>query len=93
MAFERWLALVHGDAAYANLWVTTPLAVYLTHPGCAECNRWFGRSRPNFKPLELGRIDVDSADFWTSRLLSSSSRSRAEEAASNLSRTLTLTSI
>ena len=36
MAFERWLALVHGDAAYANLWVTTPLAVYLTHPATGE---------------------------------------------------------
>ena len=30
------------------------------------------------KPLELGRIDVDSADFWTNRSLSSRSRSTAE---------------
>ena len=34
------------------------------------------------KPLELGRIDVDSADFWTNRSLSSRSRSTAEGLAS-----------
>jgi hypothetical protein len=36
-------------------------------------------SRPNFKPLELGHIDVDAADFWTNRWLSSRSRRTAEE--------------
>jgi hypothetical protein len=36
------------------------------------------------------KIDVDSADFWTNRSLSSSSRSTAENLASKLSRTLTL---
>jgi len=35
--------------------------------------------------LELGHIEVDSADFWTNRWLSSSSRSTAEELASFLS--------
>ena len=34
------------------------------------------------KPLELGRIDVDSADFRTNRSLSSRSRSTAESLAS-----------
>ena len=29
----------------------------------AEFNRWFGWSRPNFRILELGRIEVDLADF------------------------------
>jgi hypothetical protein len=38
------------------------------------------------------KIDVDSADFWTNRSLSSSSRSTAENLASKLSRTLTLKS-
>ena len=61
-------------------------------PGRAEFNHWFGRSRPNFSILQLGHIEVDSADFWTNRSLSSSSRSPAEEAASTLSRTLTLKS-
>ena len=36
LAFEAWLALVFGDAAYANLWVTTPLVVYLTHPATGD---------------------------------------------------------
>ena len=61
-------------------------------PGCAEVNRWFGRSRRNFSMLQLAHIEVDSADLWTNRSLSSSSRSPAEEAASTLSRTLTLKS-
>ena len=57
-----------------------------------EINRRFGTSRPNFEILSLGHIEVDSADFWTNRLLSSSSRSTAEEILSKLSRTLTLKS-
>jgi hypothetical protein len=56
---------------------------------CAECNRWFGWSRPNLRLLPLGHIDVDSADFWTNRLLSSSSRSQAKEVASKPSHTRT----
>ena len=40
----------------------------------------------------LGQIEVDSADFWTDRLLSSSSRSTAESLASKRSHTLTLKS-
>ena len=32
-----------------------------------------------FRTLSLGRIDVDLADFWTSRLLSSNARRRAQE--------------
>ena len=38
----------------------------------------------NFRTLYLGQFEVDSADFWTDRLLSSSSRSTAEEFASKL---------
>ncbi|KAH8098495.1 hypothetical protein JL720_1441 [Aureococcus anophagefferens] len=29
----------------------------------AEIDRWFGLFRPNFKPLELGQTEVDSAGF------------------------------
>jgi hypothetical protein len=45
----------------------------------AEIDRRFGTSRPNFEIPELGHIDVDSADSWTDRWLSSSARSAAEE--------------
>ena len=58
----------------------------------AEIDRWFGLFRPNFKPLELGQTEVDSAGFWTNRSLSSSPRSGAEALASNLSMTRTLKS-
>ena len=43
-------------------------------------------------PDVFGQIDVDSADFWTNRSLSSSSRSRAEELVSKHSNTRTLKS-
>jgi hypothetical protein len=55
-----------------------------------EINRWFRWSPRNFRTLELGHIDVDSSDFWTHRLLSSSSRSTAESLASKPSHTRTL---
>ena len=54
----------------------------------AEIDRRFGGSRPNFRTLELGQI----ADFWTTRWLSSSSRSTAEELVSKHSNTLILKS-
>ena len=57
-----------------------------------DSNHWFGAPPPNFRTLYLGQIEVDSADFWTDRLLSSSSRSTAESLASKLSHTLTLKS-
>ena len=60
--------------------------------GCVEINHWFGGSPPNFRTLYLDQIDVDSADFWTYRLLSSSSRSTAENLASKRSHTRTLKS-
>ena len=59
---------------------------------CVEINQWNGRVQQNFKPLYLDQIEVDSADFWTNRLLSSSSRSTAKEFASKLSHTRTLKS-
>ena len=64
------------------------------HAGvCVQINRWFGTSRPNFEILELGQIEVDSADLWTDRLLSSSSRSAADALDSKHSNKLTLKSI
>ena len=47
---------------------------------------------PNFEILYLGQIEVDSADFWTDRLLLSSFRSTAEVFASKHSNTRTLKS-
>ena len=47
---------------------------------------------PNFKGSSLGHFPLVSADFWTNRLLSSSSRSTAEELASKRPHTLTLKS-
>ena len=49
---------------------------------CVEINHWFGGSPPNFRTLYLDQIEVDSADFWTNRLLSLSSGSTAKELAS-----------
>ena len=60
---------------------------------CVQINRRFGTSRPNFEILSLGQIEVDSADVWTDRLLSSSSRSTADVLVSKPSNTLTLKSI
>ena len=57
-----------------------------------DSNHWFGGSPPNFRTLYLGHIGVDSADFWTNRLLSSSSRSTAKESGPNRSITRTLKS-
>ena len=42
-------------------------------------NRWNGRVQRNFKPLELGHIEVVSADFWTDRFLSASSFQTGEK--------------
>ena len=55
-----------------------------------EINHWFGGSPPNFRSLYLDHIEVDSADFWTNRSLSSSFRSTAEEydAIRSMTRTL-----
>jgi len=50
-------------------------------PRGVDFNHWFGGSPPNFRTLYFGQIEVDSADFWTNRLLSSSSLSKAEESA------------
>jgi len=61
-------------------------------PTCAQINRRFGTSRPDFEILSLGHVEVVSADFRTNRLFSSSSRSTAEELASKPSHTLPLKS-
>ena len=54
-----------------------------------EIDQWNAPSSKNFKPLDLDEIEVDPADFWTNRRLSSSPRSTADELASNLSHALT----
>ena len=59
---------------------------------CVEINQWNALSSKYFKPLYLGQIEVDSADFWTNRLLSSSSRSTAKKIVSKHSNTRTLKS-
>ena len=59
---------------------------------CVEINHWFGGSPPNFRTLYLDRIEVDSADFRTNRLLSSSSRSTAKMLVSKRSHPRTLKS-
>ena len=79
----RFLVLVRrleGDALCARLWRDFWVGI----------KQRAGSSRPNFRTLSLGHIEVDSADFWTSRLLSSSSRSTTEE--SGPSRSITLKS-
>jgi len=52
----------------------------------AERGRRSGRSRPNFEPLELGRVDVDAADVRTRRSRSSRARRAADARASTPSR-------
>ena len=59
---------------------------------CVEINHWFGGSPPNFRTLYLNQIEVNSADFWTDRLLSSSSRNTAKESGPNRSITRKLRS-
>ena len=59
---------------------------------CVEINHWFGGPPPNFRTLYIGQFEVESADFWTDRLLLSSSRSTAKESGPNRSITLTLKS-
>ena len=85
---HRRLHMLRGGIAL----YTVPGVYTYKVPGCAEFNDGFGRSRPNFKPLELGHIEVDSADFWTNRSLSSTCRSTTESLASKSSHTLTLQS-
>ena len=72
--------------------VPPPGPVTAHAPNCVEINQWNAPSSENFKPLELGHIEVDSADFWTDRLLSASSRSTVEALVSKLSHTRTLKS-
>jgi UDP-N-acetylglucosamine/UDP-N-acetylgalactosamine diphosphorylase len=60
--------------------------------GRVDSNHWFGGSPPNFRTLYLDQIEVDSANFWTNRLLSSSPRSTAKESDPNRSITRTLKS-
>ena len=54
-----------------------------------EIDQWNAPSSKKFKPLDLDEIEVDPADFWTNRWLSSSPRSTADELVSNLSHALT----
>jgi hypothetical protein len=79
-----------GPAARAVLWQVLSLFAFVA--ACVEINHWFGGSPPNFRTLYLNQIEVDSADFWTNRLLSSSSRSTAKESGPHRSITRTLKS-
>jgi len=79
-------------AMVAVAWTLKQTGVSAVVLGCVECNHWFGGSWPNLRILSLGHIEVDSADFWTNRSLSSSSRSEAKELASKLSHMRTLKS-
>jgi hypothetical protein len=84
------VAVAAGSPVNKQLW--TPSYCLATAALCAEIHHWFGGSPPNFRTLSLGQIEVDSADFWTDRLLSSSSRSTADNLLSNHSNTRTLKS-
>ena len=59
---------MHDDAGAAHHVPPLPgrLVVYLARTvpveDGAEINHWFDLFQPNFKPLELGHIEVDSTD-------------------------------
>ena len=76
----------HEKALLGNVVAPSDVAVSV------DCEHWFGGSPPNFRTLYLGHFHVDSADFWTNRSLSSSSRSTAEESRPNRSMTRALKS-
>jgi hypothetical protein len=85
---RTWAPGAEGTAlSYASLLHNAAQAA-----GCVEINRWSAPSSKNVKPLELGRIEVFSADFWTDRWLASSARSTDEERVSKRSTTRTLKS-
>ena len=84
---KRPTSLLRGDVDGAEHTLAKIVAAI-----SVEINHWFGGSPPNFRTLYLGQIDVDSADFWTNRLLSSSSRNTAKKSGPNRSITLTLKS-
>ena len=52
------------------------LVEYFDVPELARCRAGNARFRPHLKPL--GHIEVDVADFWTTRVLSAGCRSAAE---------------
>jgi hypothetical protein len=88
-----WCILYLGLPFRSVVMLKCGLVFFFTlHWGCVESDRRFGTSRPRFEMLSLGHIEVDSADFWTNRSLSSSSRIRAEALVSNRSSTRTLQS-
>ena len=98
-ALERRAVLTRGaapplardDAAAVAAWRSAAAAGAPARTS-VDSTHWFGGSPPNFRTLYLGHIEVDSADFWTNRLLSSSSRSTAKESGPNRSITRTLKS-
>ena len=59
-----------------------PVRLAARRLSCVDIDRWNAPSGENVKPLSLGQFAVDSADFWTDRWISSSSRSTTEERAS-----------
>jgi hypothetical protein len=97
---KAWLAQErHGCASAEGVCATRyELAHGLATLFAFLANAGEGRSRNQtvswviFRTLSLGQIEVDSADFWTDRVLSSSSRSTAEVLVSKHSNTRTLKS-
>ena len=80
-----------GDARFcSSSWTFKACCTSFSVATCVDSNHWFGGSPPNFRSLYLDHIEVDSADFWTNRSLSSSFRSTAEEydAIRSMTRTL-----
>ena len=84
---KRPTSLLRGDVDGAEHTLAKIVAAI-----SVETNHWFGGPPPNFRTLYLNQIEVDSADFWTDRLPSSSSRSTARESGPNRSITRTLKS-
>ena len=84
---KRPTSLLRGDVDGAEHTLAKIVAAI-----SVDCKHWFGGSPPNFRTLYLGQFQVDSADFWTNRLLSSRSRSTAKESGPNRSIMRTLKS-
>ena len=82
-----------GECSHCGMCYTPPGGVNCVKEFESTCNYFYsawsfcpvwksttvGGSPPNFRTLYLNQIEVDSADFWTDRLLSSSSRSTVKE--------------
>ena len=89
---ERRMGEKHPDVATALNNLASLLYQTRQYGAVWKSTTGLGGSPPNFRTLYLNQIEVDSADFWTNRLLSSSSRSTAKKSGPNRSITRTLKS-